>query len=522
MKVVRLFSVVCAALFIVSPLSAQDRENVKQVTRVYTRWDEAAEVVVSDDYAFVVAGSFGLQILNVSNPRVVGSWDEKLEDVRGVTVAGHLAYVVDGVNGLRIIDVSDPENHVEIGFYETPGTANSVFVAGDLVYVADGRGGLRIIDVSEPNNPTQVGLYDTPGYADDVFVVGNLAYVADGGAGFRIIDVSDPGNPAEIGSTHELRDARGVFVIEDLAYVANGLAGLSVISVADHQNLTQIGSYRVSGNAKSVVVAGNLAYVACGRGGLCIVDMSNPENPLRIGSWHIPGRVNDVFVAGNRAYIADGENGLRVINVSNPKNPYEVVIYDKRGYASLIVCGVICLFIWIWCVMRALEALEGRNIAEMYFLIGFGLWLTLLPLELVLGKSDYFGHLSIDRLHIPATLLTYLSIIIFFIAGRKLVKEGILTRKRSYDTARLITSGIYSIIRHPMTLSAAVLSLSIILKYQSLPSLILGGTALLCFWLSARTEDEWNIMKFGDQYREYMKQIPMWNFTRNIISKHKN
>jgi protein-S-isoprenylcysteine O-methyltransferase Ste14 len=29
--------------------------------------------------------------------------------------------------------------------------------------------------------------------------------------------------------------------------------------------------------------------------------------------------------------------------------------------------------------------------------------------------------------------------------------------------------------------------------------------------MASRKEDEFNIKKFGDAYREYMKRVPMWN-----------
>ncbi|GAG80166.1 unnamed protein product, partial [marine sediment metagenome] len=29
--------------------------------------------------------------------------------------------------------------------------------------------------------------------------------------------------------------------------------------------------------------------------------------------------------------------------------------------------------------------------------------------------------------------------------------------------------------------------------------------------MASRKEDAFNIEKFGDEYREYMKKVPMWN-----------
>jgi len=34
--------------------------------------------------------------------------------------------------------------------------------------------------------------------------------------------------------------------------------------------------------------------------------------------------------------------------------------------------------------------------------------------------------------------------------------------------------------------------------------------------MSAKTEAEYNLKKFGDEYKEYMKKVPMWNFLRGL------
>ena len=74
-------------------------------------------------------------------------------------MVGGLAYVTDDSFGLRIIDVSNPAAPVELGGLFGP--AADVEVVGGLAYVA--RGGLRIIDVSNPAVPLALGAIDTPG-----------------------------------------------------------------------------------------------------------------------------------------------------------------------------------------------------------------------------------------------------------------------------------------------------------------------------------------------------------------------
>jgi len=103
-------------------------------------------------------------------------------------VVGNYAYVADGSSGLRVISVSDPAHPQEVGYYNTPGSADGVAVVGNYAYVADRGAGLRVIDVSNPAQPQEAGYYDTPGSAWGVAVTGSLAYVADWGAGLQIVE----------------------------------------------------------------------------------------------------------------------------------------------------------------------------------------------------------------------------------------------------------------------------------------------------------------------------------------------
>lgn len=72
------------------------------------------------------------------------------------------------------------------------------------------------------------------------------------------------------------------------------------------------------------------------------------------------------------------------------------------------------------------------------------------------------------------------------------------------DTTRLITSGAYRCIRHPLYASLILLALGVFLKDPSLPGIALVAGAGLGAFLTARIEERFNLERFGDPYREYM------------------
>ncbi|MBT3234146.1 MAG: hypothetical protein HN356_15205, partial [Calditrichaeota bacterium] len=85
-------------------LFAQEHENVEQVGRIYNHWDNADDICVVGDLAYVAAGFSGLQIVDVSDPenmRVVGYWDKNPSNARKVAVSVEYVYLSDHIGGLQ-------------------------------------------------------------------------------------------------------------------------------------------------------------------------------------------------------------------------------------------------------------------------------------------------------------------------------------------------------------------------------------------------------------------------------------
>jgi len=74
------------------------------------------------------------------------------------------------------------------------------------------------------------------------------------------------------------------------------------------------------------------------------------------------------------------------------------------------------------------------------------------------------------------------------------------------DTTRLITSGVYKFIRHPLYTSLLLFSLGAFLKDPSLMGTGLVITTAIGVYLTARIEEGHNLERFGDAYQDYMDQ----------------
>ena len=282
----------------------------------------ALAVAVEGPFAYVADLTFGLQVIDISDPLAPAIVGNVLGSgvTQGVAVAGSLVYFLDANAGLQVVDVSDPRAPAIVGWVDTPDSPVNVALNGSFAYVADGTTGLLVIDVSNPRAPVIVGAVTTV-LAADVDVVGSYAYVADGVAGLQVIDVSNPRLPMVVGNADTPSNASGVDVVGSYAYVADGEAGLQVIAVSNPLAPVIVGSFDTQGNVGDLVVAGSIAYIADAQLGLRTIDVSNPSAPVLLGGIFGSTRSFAVDVEGSHAYVAGGPSGLQVIDISNPSTP---------------------------------------------------------------------------------------------------------------------------------------------------------------------------------------------------------
>ena len=78
------------------------------------------------------------------------------------------------------------------------------------------------------------------------------------------------------------------------------------------------------------------------------------------------------------------------------------------------------------------------------------------------------------------------------------------------NTSRLVCTGIYAKIRHPMYASLILLGWGAALKHPSVWSIVAALVATGFLFLTARTEELENLERFGEPYDSYMDQTKMF------------
>jgi protein-S-isoprenylcysteine O-methyltransferase Ste14 len=169
---------------------------------------------------------------------------------------------------------------------------------------------------------------------------------------------------------------------------------------------------------------------------------------------------------------------------------------------AFVTCGmVVWLFLWFLPVIDEILALNLAGIPS-----------TEMPFEIV-----------------------YLSLFFFVVMVPPLFYSAHVRAKRSItgdENVILVKAGAYGVVRHPAALAGLILvaSLPIILNRFALeipftPLTVLGMlAAFAATYLQAWNEEKINIRKWGNKYRQYMKEVPRFNFILGIwrLTKRRN
>ncbi len=84
-------------------------------------------------------------------------------------------------------------------------------------------------------------------------------------------------------------------------------------------------------------------------------------------------------------------------------------------------------------------------------------------------------------------------------------------------TTKLVTSGVYGIVRHPQYLAGILINIALSLITAHWAVWSLGTIAALATYLGTYDEEKNCIEKFGEEYLRYQEKVPRVNFILGIL-----
>jgi hypothetical protein len=299
----------------------------------------SSDLAVENGWAYLSAGSSGLQIVDVSDPTTpVLVADVPMQWAGAVDVAGDYVYVdiAWGQSGLLIVDVSDPAFPSPLGEWSPEGSigASCILVDGSLGYfgVSDG---LVFADLTDPTAPATLGKLQTTASVSDVFPHDGLIYAALGANGLVIVDATDPAAPVAVGSATFSESVRRVTVAGDRAYLATTLDRILVVDVSDPSDPQYLGWVPVGSTLSVITVGSNVVAGVnvgiAGQGALTSFPAAGQEW-LPYADVLGGTAVTDMTEVGDHLYLLRVGAGLEVWDVSDPAAAALVGAATGRGY----------------------------------------------------------------------------------------------------------------------------------------------------------------------------------------------
>ena len=160
---------------------------------------------------------------------------------------------------------------------------------------------------------------------------------------------------------------------------------------------------------------------------------------------------------------------------------------------------------------KTIGKISGAISGWAFFLFWFGIWLSPQTRFTIPFLQDLLFRIPVIDLTIP--LLHLLIFVPFFMLGAwfgiKGVVETTLEVAETHRPTRVVTTGVYSIVRHPQYLGGLLAHVGASFLLSALYSLMSTPLMIVLIYLISRKEEKELIREFGKKYEDYMKRVPM-------------
>jgi len=147
-----------------------------------------------------------------------------------------------------------------------------------------------------------------------------------------------------------------------------------------------------------------------------------------------------------------------------------------------------------------------------FFMFWFGVWLSPQPHFIIPILEDFkliipFINFSIPIIHL---IISLPFIIIGAWFGIESVKETTLKVAETHRAEKVVSSGLYKIIRHPQYFGGILAHIGISFLLSAFLSLIITPIVILLNILISWKEEKELIKEFGEDYEDFKRNVPMF------------
>ena len=146
-----------------------------------------------------------------------------------------------------------------------------------------------------------------------------------------------------------------------------------------------------------------------------------------------------------------------------------------------------------------------------FFFFWMGIWFSPQPRFSVPILQNLSVFVPVFSFSIP--LLHLIICTPFLVPGAWLAIRGVkattLKVAEMHRTEKIVTTGVYSIVRHPQYLGGWLAHVGISFLLSAWYSLLSAALIVILIYLMSRKEEEELVREFGKEYEDYKKKVPM-------------
>ncbi|MDO9548321.1 MAG: isoprenylcysteine carboxylmethyltransferase family protein [Candidatus Marinimicrobia bacterium] len=127
-----------------------------------------------------------------------------------------------------------------------------------------------------------------------------------------------------------------------------------------------------------------------------------------------------------------------------------------------------------------------------------------------LADSFFFKNTTFLNDVVPNIIRVPIGIILLIVSGYLAVTTLSIVFGEIREVPGVIRKGVYNVCRHPMYLSEILLYLGLLIISMSVAAAVVWILTIGFLYYLCRHEEKLLLERFGDEYRNYMQEVPMW------------
>lgn len=158
------------------------------------------------------------------------------------------------------------------------------------------------------------------------------------------------------------------------------------------------------------------------------------------------------------------------------------------------------------------QALEQRNDLTGEHAVGDAGQMIIACLFAAIWISDvfFFKYTTFLNQYVSSGFRTPCGIILLVLSGY-LAKTGLsIVFGEEREKPNVIRKGVFGVIRHPVYMSEILLYLGFLILSISLAAAAMWIIAIVFLHYISRYEERLLLARFGKEYEQYMREVPMW------------